>query len=134
MQKKGKAAAQQLEADFGTKVISYTADITIESEAEAMAEAAFNAFGKIDILINSAGINIRGAIDELSYEDFTKVMNVNVNGTWLSSRAVTPFMKKNGSGTDYQSGQYIRTNRPCKQNAIYGQQRCGCQYDKSTCN
>ncbi|MCF0057054.1 SDR family NAD(P)-dependent oxidoreductase [Dyadobacter sp. CY356] len=94
----GKIAAQQLEADFGTKVVSYSADITIESEAGLMAEAAFNTFGKIDILINSAGINIRGAIDELSYEDFTKVMNVNVNGTWLSARAVTPFMKKNGSG------------------------------------
>lgn len=94
----GKSAAKQLEADFGTKVISYKADITIESDAEAMAEEAFKVFGKIDILINSAGINIRGAIDELSYEDFTKVMNVNVNGTWLSSRAVTPFMKKNGSG------------------------------------
>ncbi|GLU52116.1 SDR family NAD(P)-dependent oxidoreductase [Dyadobacter frigoris] len=94
----GKVAAQQLETDFGTKVISYRADITVESQTQAMAEAAFNTFGKIDILINSAGINIRGAIDELSYEDFTKVMNVNVNGTWLSSRAVTPFMKKNGSG------------------------------------
>ncbi|MBE9464222.1 SDR family NAD(P)-dependent oxidoreductase [Dyadobacter subterraneus] len=94
----GKNAAKQLEADFGTKVISFTADITVEAEAQEMAEAAFNTFGKIDILINSAGINIRGAIDELSYEDFTKVMNVNVNGTWLSSRAVTPFMKKNKSG------------------------------------
>lgn len=94
----GKIAAQRLETDFGTKVISFAADITVEQEAESMAETAFNTFGKIDILINSAGINIRGAIDKLSYEDFTKVMNINVNGTWLSSRAVTPYMKKNGSG------------------------------------
>lgn len=55
-------------------------------------------FGQIDILINSAGINIRGAIDELSYEDFNKVMEVNVNGTWLASKAVVPTMKSQGSG------------------------------------
>jgi gluconate 5-dehydrogenase len=50
-------------------------------------------YRRIDILINSAGINIRGAIDELSYEDFKKVMEVNVDGTWLASRAVIPYMK-----------------------------------------
>jgi len=55
-------------------------------------------YGRIDILINSAGINIRGAIDELSYEDFKKVMEVNVDGTWLASRAVIPYMKNAGSG------------------------------------
>ena len=63
-----------------------------------MAKAAMDAFGRIDILINSAGINIRGAIDELTPEDFSKVMEVNVNGTWLCCRAVTPFMKKAGRG------------------------------------
>jgi gluconate 5-dehydrogenase len=63
-----------------------------------MAIAAIDAFGNIDILINSAGINIRGPIDELTPEDFNKVMEVNVNGTWLCCRAVTPFMKKNKSG------------------------------------
>ena len=63
-----------------------------------MAKAAMSAFGQIDILINSAGINIRGAIEDITPEDFAKVMHVNVNGTWLCSRAVIPFMKKNGSG------------------------------------
>jgi NAD(P)-dependent dehydrogenase (short-subunit alcohol dehydrogenase family) len=94
----GTSAAKQLAEDFGTRVISYTADITNQSETTAMAETAFNTFGKIDILINSAGINIRGSIEEVSLEDFNKVMNVNVNGTWLSCKAVTPFMKKRGSG------------------------------------
>lgn len=90
----GKVAADQLERDFGVKAIAFAADITSQAETEAMAQKAVNTFGKIDILINSAGINIRGPIDEISHEDFNKVMQVNVNGTWLSSRAVTPFMKK----------------------------------------
>ncbi len=63
-----------------------------------MAHEAMNKSGRIDILINSAGINIRGPIDEVTLEDFNKVMNVNVTGTWLTSRAVTSYMKKAGGG------------------------------------
>lgn len=94
----GIAAAESLSQEYGTRVIAFAADITDIAQTQAMAAEAIKAFGKIDILINSAGINIRGAIDELSEDDFVKVMNVNVNGTWLCSRAVVPEMKKNGSG------------------------------------
>ncbi len=95
----GTSAAGQLSHDFGIKAISYPADISSQEQTKNMATAAMDAFGKIDILINSAGINIRGAIDEVTPEDFNKVMEVNVNGTWLCCRAVTPYMKKNGSGS-----------------------------------
>ena len=95
----GTTAAMQLSEDFGIKAISFPADINSQEQTENMATAAMEAFGKIDILINSAGINIRGAIDEVTHEDFNKVMQVNVNGTWLCCRAVTPYMKKNGSGS-----------------------------------
>jgi len=94
----GQQAAEQLAADYGTQAISFAADVTDAAQTEAMAKAAFDAFGRIDILINSAGINIRGAIDEVSPEDFKKVMDVNVTGTWLCCRAVTPYMKKARSG------------------------------------
>lgn len=94
----GVKAAQELSTDFGVKAISFGADITDQEQTEAMSKVAFDAFGQIDILINSAGINIRGPIDEVAHEDFAKVMNVNVNGTWLCCRAVTPYMKKAGSG------------------------------------
>jgi NAD(P)-dependent dehydrogenase (short-subunit alcohol dehydrogenase family) len=60
--------------------------------------ATIKEFGSIDILINNAGINIRGPIDELSYEDFKKVQQTNVDGTWLPSKAVVPQMKKQKSG------------------------------------
>ena len=94
----GKKAAKELSTDYGAKVISFSADITDVQQTEAMAKAAIDFFGQIDILINSAGINIRGAIDEITPDDFSRVMHVNVHGTWLCSRAVTPFMKRNASG------------------------------------
>ena len=94
----GAQAARELSRDFGVQAVSFAADITKPEQAEAMVNAAMDTFGQIDILINSAGINIRGAIDDLSPDDFRAVMDVNVYGTWLCCRAVTPFMKKAGSG------------------------------------
>lgn len=94
----GVRAAQQLSADFGVKALSFGADITDRRQTETMAEVAIEAFGEIDILINSAGINIRGPIDEVTPEDFNKVMDVNVNGTWLCCRAIVPFMKRRKQG------------------------------------
>lgn len=97
-EEEGKNAAEELSREYGCSAVSFAADITSMEQTKAMADAAMAIFGKIDILINSAGINIRGPIDEIDPEDFKQVMDVNVNGTWLSSRAVVPFMKKNGSG------------------------------------
>lgn len=94
----GIKAAQMLTEDYRVKAMSFGADITDRAQTEAMAKVAIEAFGKIDILINSAGINIRGPIDEVTPEDFNKVMDVNVNGTWLCCRAIVPYMKKNKSG------------------------------------
>jgi NAD(P)-dependent dehydrogenase (short-subunit alcohol dehydrogenase family) len=94
----GESAATALQKMFGTSVVSFAADITQQDQTLEMVKSAIDAFGKIDILINSAGINIRGAIDEVSPEDFQKVMNVNVNGTWMCNRAVTPHMKQNKTG------------------------------------
>lgn len=95
----GASAAEELARDFGVKATSFSADITNIADTEAMAQAALDTFGQIDILINSAGINIRGAIDEVTPDDFNKVFNVNVNGTWLASRAVVPHMKQRGRGS-----------------------------------
>ena len=94
----GDQAAAEISEKYGVKALTFAADVADQSGMEAMAKFAHEAFGSIDILINSAGINIRGAIDELSYEDFTKVMDINVTGTWLACRAVTPFMKAQKKG------------------------------------
>ncbi len=95
----GAIAATQLSRGFNIKAVSFAADITSIEQTEAMMATALDNFGKVDILINSAGINIRGAINEITPEEFKKVMEVNVTGTWLCCRAVAPHMKKNESGS-----------------------------------
>ncbi len=92
------AAAAGIAADYGHKAIGIKADVSSPEEVDGMVERALSEFGKIDILINNAGINIRGAIDELSFDDFKKVHDINVDGLWLCSRAVVPHMKKAGYG------------------------------------
>lgn len=98
-EQEGQVAAKDLAEEYGISAISFVADVCNEVQMNEMASKAMETFGRIDVLINSAGINIRGAIDELNLADFQSVMDVNVTGTWLASRAVIPHMKKSGSGS-----------------------------------
>lgn len=88
-----RAAATQIARDFGRKAVAHAADVTMPDQVDAMLAAAERELGKVDILINSAGINIRGPICELTPEQFSQVMDVNVKGTWLCCRAVLPGMR-----------------------------------------
>ncbi|MCB0686209.1 MAG: SDR family oxidoreductase [Saprospiraceae bacterium] len=97
-QEEGEMAAKELNENYAPESIFIAADVTNEIQINTVVDQVIAKFNRIDILINSAGINIRGAIDELTYDDFQKVMRVNVDGTWLISKAVVPHMKKNKSG------------------------------------
>ncbi|MDN3204277.1 SDR family NAD(P)-dependent oxidoreductase [Algoriphagus sediminis] len=95
----GAASAEKVAKNFGVQARAFSADVTDLPALEKIAKEVFDEFGRIDVLINSAGINIRGAIDELTPDDFQKVMDINVNGTWNACRAVTPYMKKAEKGS-----------------------------------
>ena len=90
--------AASIANDFGVQALGHVADVTSQEATEAMAARAIEAFEKVDILINSAGINIRGAIDEVTPEQFREVQEINVTGTWLANRAIVPHMKELGYG------------------------------------
>lgn len=92
------AATNLLSAAYKNKVISQCCDVSIEENVLNAVELTTKHFGNIDILVNSAGINIRGKIEDISLDDFTKVQLVNVTGAWLACKAVVPVMKKNGYG------------------------------------
>lgn len=93
-----KDTAAAIFRDYGREAIGIRGDVTSEEDVIALVGAVLERFGKIDILINNAGINIRGAIDELSFDDFRRVQAVNVDGMWRVTREVVPHMKRAGSG------------------------------------
>ena len=92
------AVASQLTNTFKIKAEGYEYDVSEEQNVEELIEQANQDFGTIDILINNAGINRRGPIEELSYDDFKEVQKINVDAVWLCCKAVIPQMKRNGKG------------------------------------
>ena len=78
--------------------------------------------GPIDILINSAGINIRGTSDELAEADWDTVIDINLKGTFLCSRAVGPGMVSRGWGRVINMGSILERHRPARPGALRGRQ------------
>lgn len=91
-------AATELAEEHELDAFGYGCDVTDLSNVEKMVQAAWVRWRRIDIVINSAGINIRGPIDSLSPEDFDQVMNINVRGTWNVCRSVVPIMREAAYG------------------------------------
>ena len=88
------AAADELALESGQRSLGLKCDVTDEDEVTALVERTVETFGKVDIMVCNAGINIRAPIDELKLDEFEAVMRTNVTGPWLCCRAVFPLMKK----------------------------------------
>ncbi|MEE2942612.1 MAG: SDR family NAD(P)-dependent oxidoreductase [Verrucomicrobiota bacterium] len=97
-QAEANATATKIADEYRCKALGFAADVSNQSEMEEMAATAIDALGQVDILINSAGINTRGSIEELSYDQFSEVQRINVDGIWLACRALLPHMKDRGYG------------------------------------
>ncbi len=87
-------AAEQIRSDYGTSATGIGADVTKTDEIQAVVDQTLSEHNRIDVIINSAGINIRGSIEDLTLEQFQEVQNTNVTGTWICNKAVIPHMKK----------------------------------------
>lgn len=94
----GQATAETIAQTWGHRALSFAADVTDPAQIDALFAAALRDFGQIDILINSAGINVRAPIEEFPIETYQQIMRTNVDGTWLCCRAVVPHMKMRGAG------------------------------------
>lgn len=91
------AVRKDIEQSGGT-AIAVKADITSEQEVEAMVAAALKQYGKIDILVNVAGVLYNQRAVDFDLEKWQWVMDVNVKGTFLTCRAVGREMLKHGKG------------------------------------
>ena len=85
----------------GGEARAVTGDVSNSAQAASMVSAAVEAFGHLDILVNSAGVSARNALPEGASpeEIWDKVMDVNLKGTYLVSWHAVPEMEKNGSGS-----------------------------------
>ena len=90
--------AERIQTATGKRVLPLQSDVTNATDVEAMKHKALDEFGKIDILINNAGINIRKPLLALSDEDWHQVMNINLTGPMLCARSVGRHMVERKSG------------------------------------
>ncbi len=82
----------------GAEGLFVQGDVSQAVDAEKMVKATVAAFGRLDILINVAGIVIGGRVDNTPEEDFVRTMDVNVKGPFLVSKYAVAEMKKQGGG------------------------------------
>ena len=95
---KSKTAAKVLSARTGSEPLALTADVAKPNEVNAAVNTVKDHFGRIDILFNNAGINIRKPPQTLSLEEWHTVLGINLTGAFLMSQAVYPAMKQAGGG------------------------------------
>jgi gluconate 5-dehydrogenase len=90
--------AARLADDYGVQTLGVAADVTQTADIESLIRQVADRFGRLDILINNAGINIRGPIETLTLDEFRKVMQVNVDGMWETTRAAMPLLRQSPAG------------------------------------
>jgi 2-deoxy-D-gluconate 3-dehydrogenase len=94
----GKRAIAELKRLYGVNAISITANVKDNNAVEDMVERVIREFGRLDILVNNAGIIIRSSIEQMSEKDWDQVLDTNLKGSWLCSRAVARYMLPHKKG------------------------------------
>ena len=103
------AAAERIAAEYPVKTLGLAADVTDEAAVAGMVARCVEELGVPGVLVNNAGVNVRGPIGELSLEDFRSVQRINVDGVWLCCREVVKAMRDGGltSGESPAGGRIV---------------------------
>jgi NAD(P)-dependent dehydrogenase (short-subunit alcohol dehydrogenase family) len=90
--------AEQAVAHVRRRGMALRLDVTDEDEAEAAVAAVLERFGRLDILVNSAGVDVTLPVDELSVGEWDRILAVNLRGPFLLARYAFPHMRERGEG------------------------------------
>ena len=97
-----KTNVEELKEEFekkGVKALIMQADVTNKEAIEELVKKAIEEFGQIDVLVNNAGITKDNLLMRMSEEEFDKVIEINLKGTYIVTKAVTKYMMKKRKGS-----------------------------------
>lgn len=94
---KAKDAVAPLVSDGGD-IDAVACDVTSAEDQERLVQTCLDRFGRLDVLVNNAGVTRDGYIAKLAESDFDLVVGVSLKGAWLGTRAVAPLFRKHKSG------------------------------------
>lgn len=94
-----RVAADELAASTGRPTAAERIEVTDEEAVRRAFAAVIERFGRLDVLVNSAGVNARFLLEECSREDFERVVEVNLVGSWLCCREAGRVMRPAGRGS-----------------------------------
>ena len=117
-----KKTAAELAAENGVKTIAIQTDVTNPQEVKAMVEEVVGVFGKLDVAFCNAGITCNEPAEEMTFENWKKVIDVNLTGVFLTAQAAGKVMLEQGYGsiinTASMSGHIVNVPQPqCAYNA-----------------
>ena len=92
------AVAEKISAETGSEAVAVAADVTDEASIQALVDTVVDKFGKIDILVNAMGMNIKRDAFDYPLEDWDKLFEVNVKGTMAACKAVGKVMRDQQGG------------------------------------
>jgi 3-oxoacyl-[acyl-carrier protein] reductase len=84
--------------EMGRSALVVQADVSSFDDAQTMVQKVLDEFGRVDILVNNAGMNWDGVVWKMSEEQWDRVIDVDLKGTFNYTRAVTPVFRQQGSG------------------------------------
>lgn len=92
------AAADELSRD-GARTLAVAMDVTSESEVDSGTAAVAAAFGRIDVLVSNAGIQVIAPLEALPFADWKRLLAIHLDGAFLTTRAALRYMYAQGSGS-----------------------------------
>lgn len=116
------AVAKEIADATGSKTTAIRCDVTNQDDVEAMVAKVVDTYGKLDACFNNAGICLNVPAEEMTFEQWNKVININLNGVFLCATAAGRVMLKQGYGsiinTASMSGHIVNVPQPqCAYNA-----------------
>ena len=105
-EEKGKKAEEQIKS-LGQDAVFVKCDISDKAQVERAAQITKERFGRADVLINNAGLEVRGSILQCTEDDWDRLYDINLKGIFYMSNAFVPFMLEQGTGAIVNTGSIL---------------------------